>query len=77
MSPHASIGASGKHIWTKGFHFEHSLGAIFGIGGALAMFAWRHKKLLGPSGDTILKQLRDTAVINFTYGLIVRHIDNW
>lgn len=62
MSPHMSIGASG---------------ALFGIAGALAMYAWRHRQLMGPGADFLLMQLRDTAAINFMYGLIVRRIDNW
>lgn len=53
------------------------LGAIFGTASALAMFAWRHKELMGPSADDLLMKLRDTAMINFMYGLVVRRIDNW
>ncbi|GMH44549.1 hypothetical protein BSKO_12501 [Bryopsis sp. KO-2023] len=61
-SPQNSIGASG---------------AIFGVAGALAMFAWRHREIMGPSADDLLMRLRDTAAINLMYGLMFRRIDNW
>ncbi|CAD7697005.1 unnamed protein product [Ostreobium quekettii] len=62
LSPHMSVGASG---------------AIFGVAASLAVFAYRHRALMGERADFLLKRLSDTAAINFMYGLIIRRIDNW
>lgn len=53
------------------------IGAIFGVAGALAMFAWQHREMMGPAADSLLMRLRDTAAINLMYGVFFRRIDNW
>lgn len=62
MSPAPSLGASG---------------AVFGVGGALAMFFYRHKDELGRSSDTVLRQLGQSLMMNLMYGLFSSNIDNW
>lgn len=52
-------------------------GAIFGIGGALAMFLYRHKEMFGQGSNHMLQQLGRTLAINVVYGLIMPNIDNW
>jgi len=62
LSANPSVGASG---------------AIFGLGGALAVFFYRHKDLLGQRSDYVLRQLGTTLAINLMFGLLVHNIDNW
>lgn len=52
-------------------------GAIFGIGGAVALFFYRHKTLFGSTSDHILEGLRNSLLMNVVYGLSSRNIDNW
>ena len=52
-------------------------GAIFGVAASLAVFAYRHRELMGEHADFLLKRLGDTAAINLMYGLVIRRIDNW
>ena len=53
-------------------------GAIFGLGGALAVYAARHRKILpGKSGDNLLRSLGQTLAINVVYGLTSPRIDQW
>lgn len=61
-SPHLSLGSSG---------------AIFGIGGALAVFCYRHKEFFGSGGDAVLKSLGQNLAMNVVYGLVAPNIDNW
>lgn len=61
-SPHPSLGSSG---------------AIFGIGGALAVFCYRHKEFFGSGGDAVLKSLGQNLAMNVVYGLVATNIDNW
>ena len=52
-------------------------GAIFGIGGALAMFLYRHKDFFGQGSNHLLQQLGRTLALNVVYGLIMPNVDNW
>ena len=52
-------------------------GAIFGIGGALAMFLYRHKEVFGQGGNQMLEQLGRNLALNVVYGLIMPNVDNW
>eukprot|EP00873_Tetraselmis_striata_P037345 jgi/Tetstr1/457609/TSEL_044176.t1 len=62
LSANPSVGASG---------------AIFGLGGALAVFFYRHKELLGRRSDYVLQQLGTTLAMNLMFGLMMHNIDNW
>ncbi len=52
-------------------------GAIFGVGGALAVFCYRHKEFFGQGGDAVLRSLGQNLAMNVVYGLLVPNIDNW
>ena len=52
-------------------------GAIFGLGGALAVFVYRHKGIFGKNGEVILKSLGQSLAINVFYGLVAANVDNW
>lgn len=52
-------------------------GAIFGLGGAIALISYRNKQLYGKQSDVILQQLGRTLAINLVYGLTSPQIDNW
>lgn len=61
-SPAPSLGASG---------------AVFGLGGALAMYFYQNKSIYGKRSDYVLKQLWQTLLINMAYGFANPRIDNW
>lgn len=61
-TPVASVGASG---------------AIFGLGGALAVFFWRHRDYFGKASDAVLAQLGQSLAVNVVMGLVVSNVDNW
>lgn len=61
-SPAPSLGASG---------------AVFGLGGALAMYFYQNKSLYGKRSDYVLKQLWQTLLINMMYGFANPRIDNY
>ena len=61
-SPAPSLGASG---------------AVFGLGGALAMYFYQNKTIYGKRSDYVLKQLWQTLLINMAYGFANPRIDNW
>lgn len=52
-------------------------GAVFGLGGALAMYFYQNKSLYGKRSDYVLKQLWQTLLINMAYGFANPRIDNW
>ena len=52
-------------------------GAIFGVGGALAVFFWRHRKYYGKASDQVLAQLGQNLALNVWYGSAVAKVDNW
>lgn len=52
-------------------------GAIFGLGGALAVYAARHRKLMGSRGDAILQSLGQSLALNLAIGLTTPRIDQW
>lgn len=52
-------------------------GAVFGIGGALAMYFYRNRDIYGKTSDRVLRQLWQTLVLNVVYGLSSTRIDNW
>ncbi|EIE20693.1 rhomboid-domain-containing protein [Coccomyxa subellipsoidea C-169] len=62
FNPSPSVGASG---------------AIFGLGGALAVYAARHRKLMGSRGDAILSSLGQSLALNVAIGLTTPRIDQW
>ncbi|KAL6781065.1 hypothetical protein ACKKBG_A09650 [Auxenochlorella protothecoides x Auxenochlorella symbiontica] len=61
-SPSVSLGASG---------------AIFGLGGALAIFFYQNRNLYGQRSDFVLRQLGQTLALNVVYGFVSPRIDNW
>ena len=52
-------------------------GAVFGVGGALAVYFYRNKELYGRRADVVLNQLWQTLLVNLLFGLSNRRIDNW
>ncbi|KAL4426848.1 hypothetical protein ABPG77_006634 [Micractinium sp. CCAP 211/92] len=52
-------------------------GAIFGIGGALAMYFYRNKDIHGRRSEIVLRSLWQTLLMNILYGLSNPRIDNW
>lgn len=62
FSPAPAVGASG---------------AIFGVGGALAVFFYRHRNYFGKASDQILRQLGQSLALNVGMGFIVSNVDNW
>ena len=62
FSPAPAVGASG---------------AIFGVGGALAVFFWRHRDYFGKASDQVLAQLGQSLALNVGMGFIVANVDNW
>lgn len=52
-------------------------GAIFGLGGALAVYFARNKEVYGRQSEAVLRQLGRTLLINVVYGLTNPRIDNW
>jgi rhomboid protease GluP len=61
FNPSPSVGASG---------------AIFGLIGAMGVFLYRHRRILGDGGRRALQNLILIALVNFAIGLQGR-IDNW
>ena len=62
FSPAPAVGASG---------------AIFGVGGALAVFFWRHRDYFGKASDQVLAQLGQSLALNVGMGFVVANVDNW
>lgn len=62
FSPAPAVGASG---------------AIFGVGGALAVFFYRHRDYFGKASDQVLAQLGQSLALNVGLGFIVSNVDNW
>jgi len=62
MSPAPAVGASG---------------AIFGVGGALAVFFWRHRDYFGKASDQVLNELGRSLALNVGMGFVVANVDNW
>lgn len=53
-------------------------GAVFGIGGALAMYFWMNKDVFGRKrAEFAIRQLSTTLMINLLYGFANPRIDNW
>lgn len=52
-------------------------GAVFGLGGALAVYFYQNKKFYGKRSDYVLKQLWQTLLLNLVYGFANPRIDNW
>jgi len=61
-SPSPSLGASG---------------AIFGLVGAMGIFLWRHQRILGEQGQSALRSVGQTLMLNLVIGLAVPQIDNF
>ena len=52
-------------------------GAIFGVGGAMAVFFYRHRGYFGEKSDAILGQLGQALAINTVIGLVTPRVDQW
>ena len=52
-------------------------GAIFGVGGAMAVFFIRHRDAFGPASKSILQSLAQSLLLNVAFGLTSSQIDNW
>ena len=52
-------------------------GAIFGVGGAMAVFFYRHRGYFGERGDAILGQLGQALAINTVIGILTPQVDQW
>lgn len=87
-SPNPSLGASGtsmlvdapsmlRRCFVASCDTHSPLGAVFGVGGALAVFFYRHKDYFGKTSDAVLQSLGQSLVINLGYGLMSRSVDNW
>eukprot|EP00208_Stichococcus_sp_RCC1054_P008445 CAMPEP_0206149880 /NCGR_PEP_ID=MMETSP1473-20131121/38009_1 /ASSEMBLY_ACC=CAM_ASM_001109 /TAXON_ID=1461547 /ORGANISM="Stichococcus sp, Strain RCC1054" /LENGTH=293 /DNA_ID=CAMNT_0053547363 /DNA_START=627 /DNA_END=1509 /DNA_ORIENTATION=- len=62
FSPNAAVGASG---------------AIFGLGGALAMLLWRHRDRDRKFTSGMLKSLGRSLALNVVLGIAIPNIDLW
>jgi membrane associated rhomboid family serine protease len=58
-------------------HNHTHKGAIFGIGGALAVFFYRHRNYFGATSDAVLKALGQSLAINTAMGFAIANVDNW
>ena len=54
-----------------------AVGAIFGLGGALAVYCARHRDLMGSTSDAILRQLGQALALNIAIGFTTPQIDQW
>ncbi len=54
-----------------------SAGAVFGVAGALAMYHYRHRHVLGEESSIIIQGLRNSLVMNLKIGLLCPLIDSW
>jgi membrane associated rhomboid family serine protease len=52
-------------------------GAVFGVGGALAVYFYRNREIYGRKSDYMLKSLWQTLLFNLLYGFANPRIDNW
>ena len=52
-------------------------GAIFGLGGALAVYCARHRELMGKRGDAVLQSLGQSLLLNMAIGLTSPRVDQW
>ena len=52
-------------------------GAIFGLGGALAVYCARHRDLMGSQSDAILRSLGQSLALNIAIGFSTPQIDQW
>ena len=55
----------------------HVAGAIFGLGGALAVYCARHRELMGSQSDAILRSLGQSLALNIAIGFSTPQIDQW
>ena len=51
-------------------------GCLFGLIGALGLFFYRNKQILGPRADAGLESIKRTVVMNFMYSMMLPGIDN-
>ena len=51
-------------------------GCLFGLIGALGLFFYRNKKILGPRADAGFESIKRTVFINLAYGFMSPGIDN-
>ena len=69
------------HMKHQGLFIMHRVlsyaGAIFGLGGALAVYAARHRNLMGTRSDAILNSLGQSLALNVAIGLTSPRIDQW
>lgn len=72
----AITGTAASYAFTKAPSVGAS-GAIFGLGGALAVFFYRHKKYFGRASDAVLASLGQSLAINVAMGLVTANVDNW
>ncbi|DBA76946.1 TPA: hypothetical protein ACH3X1_009541 [Trebouxia sp. C0004] len=61
----------------KPHHCQGSSGAVFGLAGALAMYHYRHRHVLGEESSNILQSLRNSLEVNLKIGLLCPLIDSW
>lgn len=72
----AIAGTAASYAFTKAPSVGAS-GAIFGLGGALAVFFHRHRQYFGKASDAVLASLGQSLAINVAMGLITANVDNW
>lgn len=59
-------------------HFSQgSSGAIFGVAGALAVYHYRHRHMLGQRSWSVLDSLHNSLLLNLKVGMLCPRIDNW
>ena len=52
-------------------------GAVFGIAGALAVYNYRHRHVLGQRSSSVLDSLHHSLMWNLKFGLLCPLIDGW
>jgi membrane associated rhomboid family serine protease len=72
----AIAGTAASYVFTKAPSVGAS-GAIFGVGGALAVFFYRHRSYFGSTSDAVLKALGQSLAINTAMGFAIANVDNW
>lgn len=61
----------------KPHHCQGSSGAVFGVAGALAVYHYRHRHVLGEESSKVLQSLHNSLVTNLKIGLLCPLIDSW
>lgn len=69
-------GAVASFVLTRGFSAGAST-AVFGMLGALAVYFYRQRRVIGDVSRERLRSLLTVLAINVVFGLVASNIDNW